>query len=71
MAHVTPTLGIQLRLMVGSFFPDLICTESEKKFTYPMLDRYAFLLEETGYFHLQATKPETIGESYLLLVLNY
>ncbi|XP_054278456.1 juvenile hormone epoxide hydrolase 1-like isoform X1 [Macrosteles quadrilineatus] len=61
MANVQPTIGIQLKLMAGSLYPRLICDEGEEKFTYPMLDKLSFLLEETGYLHIQATKPDTVG----------
>lgn len=28
---------------------------------FPLSSQFSFLLQETGYFHLQATKPDTIG----------
>lgn len=62
MGVISPTPGLQLRLMFGSLFPSLICTKEEQKFVYPMLDRWFFLIEEMGYLHLQATKPDTIGK---------
>lgn len=39
-------------LMNGVAHPDWI---------YPVWDKFAFLVKESGYFHLQATKPDTIG----------
>lgn len=31
---------------------------------YPLLSKYAFVLQETGYMHLQATKPDTVGKTF-------
>lgn len=30
-----------------------------------------FIVRESGYFHLQATKPDTIGNYKLLIKVNY
>lgn len=62
MAFAGPTLGTQLRTMVGSLYPSLICDAGEEKLIYPMWDKFAFLLEESGYMHIQATKPDTVGK---------
>ena len=29
--------------------------------TYPLSSRFMSIIQETGYLHLQATKPDTIG----------
>ncbi|KAL4709531.1 hypothetical protein ACJJTC_007262 [Scirpophaga incertulas] len=45
---------------LGSFWPSLV----EDKFTnrmFPLSERLGFYMEETGYMHLQCTKPDTIG----------
>lgn len=49
------------RLLLGSVFPSLIVESNEEKFTYPLSKVFLYLLEESGYMHLQATKPDTIG----------
>ncbi|XP_076299674.1 juvenile hormone epoxide hydrolase 1 [Lasioglossum baleicum] len=48
--------------IVGTYFPFLVNVDSEhyNKY-YPLSTALSTLIEETGYFHLQATKPDTIG----------
>lgn len=51
-----------LMTMVGSFWPSLVATEKEIPYVYPLSEKYSGLVLETGYMHLQSTKPDTIGE---------
>jgi len=48
---------------IGSYFPSLIFNEPEveHKKLYPQWDKIKFIIRETGYMHLQSTKPDTIG----------
>ena len=50
-------------LTVGAYFPSLVFDEPEieHKKLYPQWNRFQFLIRESGYMHLQATKPDTIG----------
>lgn len=62
----SPTTSLTLidytRLFLGTFWPSIaVTTETEKKITYPLTEKFHSLLEETGYMHLQMTKPDTIG----------
>ncbi|XP_057668361.1 juvenile hormone epoxide hydrolase 1-like [Diorhabda carinulata] len=50
-----------LKLMLGSFWPSLVVDEEHKDLVYPRLDKIMYLVLETGYMHLQATKPDSIG----------
>ncbi|GBP32301.1 Juvenile hormone epoxide hydrolase [Eumeta japonica] len=50
-----------LRTLIGSVFPSFVVEEKYAERMYPLSKHYSFLLEETGYFHLQATKPDTVG----------
>uniref|UniRef100_A0ABD2WK85 Epoxide hydrolase N-terminal domain-containing protein n=1 Tax=Trichogramma kaykai TaxID=54128 RepID=A0ABD2WK85_9HYME len=50
-----------LKTYLASFAPSLFFTEYEISKLYPMGAKYANLLEESGYFHIQATKPDTVG----------
>ncbi|XP_018570516.1 juvenile hormone epoxide hydrolase 1-like [Anoplophora glabripennis] len=50
-----------LKLMVGSFFPWLIVEDDIRDKVYPLSEKYMRWIEETGYMHIQATKPDTIG----------
>lgn len=47
--------------MIGSLIPSVIMEEHEAKHIYPLSEYFEFILEESGYFHEQATKPDTIG----------
>lgn len=45
-----------------SVFPPLIVEKKYEHSVYPLSDYLAGFMEEMGYFHLQTTKPDTIGE---------
>ncbi|XP_047510017.1 juvenile hormone epoxide hydrolase-like [Pieris napi] len=47
--------------LFGSIFPSLIVEPEIKDRIYPLTKHISFLLEETGYMHLHATKPDTVG----------
>ncbi|XP_053974596.1 juvenile hormone epoxide hydrolase 1-like [Hylaeus volcanicus] len=47
--------------VIGSYFPSLVGeTEHYSKF-YPIGKVLQKIIEESGYFHIQATKPDTVG----------
>ncbi|XP_023946627.2 juvenile hormone epoxide hydrolase-like [Bicyclus anynana] len=47
--------------LLGAVFPSLVVSAELQDRMYPLAKVYGNLLEETGYLHLQATKPDTIG----------
>ena len=51
-----------LKLILGSLWPSMLMPSDKVHLVYPLLPKYAYILQETGYAHLQATKPDTIGE---------
>ncbi|KAG6458412.1 hypothetical protein O3G_MSEX010852 [Manduca sexta] len=51
------------RLFVGAWLPSLIVDSHLAERMYPLSSIFANLLEESGYFHLQSTKPDTVGVS--------
>lgn len=55
--------------LIASFFPSLIVESKYADRLYPLSKRYSTLLEEMGYMHLQATKPDTVGKMVCLLSL--
>ena len=59
-----------IKLFVGSYFPSLVVEPNEIEHVYPMSKPFFFLLEEGGYFHLQATKPDTVGKLSNLLCIT-
>lgn len=52
-----------LLTLIGSVFPRLVVEKEYEHLIYPYGSTFKHLLEETGYLHLQATKPDTIGKN--------
>ena len=50
-----------LRHGVASVLPTLFMSKDEARIGYPLKRILPAVIEETGYFHLQSTKPDTIG----------
>ena len=59
-----------LKIAIGSVFPSLVMDESEARNIYPLKDTFKFFLEESGYYHIQATKPDTVGEYMIRIKKN-
>ncbi|XP_066268895.1 epoxide hydrolase 1-like [Branchiostoma lanceolatum] len=51
-----------IKLLVGSVFPSLAgLSQADYDKVYPLWDRFLWVMSETGYLHIQATRPHTIG----------
>ncbi|XP_013789374.2 epoxide hydrolase 1-like [Limulus polyphemus] len=52
-----------LKQLIGCFFPSLVAdTPAQQKHLFsPFMEKLYFLLKETGYAHIQGTKPDTVG----------
>lgn len=51
------------KTVLGYYYPSLVgIPENQEKYMYPLSKKISFLLEESGYFHIQATKPDTVGK---------
>jgi juvenile hormone epoxide hydrolase len=67
LGYHTNYIGIRtplsmIKTAIASFFPSYFIEDSKYiKWMYPFGREFMFLMQETGYFHLQATKPDTIG----------
>ncbi|KAJ0171812.1 hypothetical protein K1T71_012575 [Dendrolimus kikuchii] len=48
-------------IILGSLWPSLIEVPELHSRMYPFLDHIMWLIEESGYMHIQATKPDTVG----------
>ncbi|CAH0598206.1 unnamed protein product [Chrysodeixis includens] len=57
---VVPTNRAYLTWILGALWPTFVANGDADKL-YPLGDKIKFYLEESGYLHLQATKPDTIG----------
>ncbi|XP_029168139.1 juvenile hormone epoxide hydrolase 1-like [Nylanderia fulva] len=47
--------------LLGAFIPQLVVDNEYYSRMYPLSDHMSRLLEETGYMHIQASKPDTLG----------
>ncbi|XP_072376840.1 juvenile hormone epoxide hydrolase 1-like [Diabrotica undecimpunctata] len=50
-----------LKLALGSLMPSLVVEADQQHLVYPRIKIFGFVLLETGYMHLQSTKPDTVG----------
>ncbi|XP_037280740.2 epoxide hydrolase 1 isoform X2 [Rhipicephalus microplus] len=57
-----------LKMLVGSFYPSVVLADGERQvaaYALPLWPKLKYLLRESGYMHLHATKPDTIGLALL------
>lgn len=47
--------------VLGSYYPSLVVEPEYAHLMYPQSEKLKYMIEESGYFHLQASKPDTIG----------
>jgi len=51
-----------IKTFIASFYPSWFIEEEEFiNWIYPFGPKFLFLLQESGYMHIQSTKPDTIG----------
>lgn len=50
-----------LKMILASFYPSYFIDEKYVSWYYPFFPKFLDLLQESGYMHIQATKPDTIG----------
>lgn len=59
-ATIRTTLST-IKVIIASCCPSLFIDRQYVSFVFPLMDKMKVLIAESGYFHLQATKPDTIG----------
>lgn len=61
-----PGLSMALSIMFGRQFPKLFgFTELDVRRLYPCMEKLVVeSIKETGYLHIQATKPDTVGKNW-------
>lgn len=64
---VAVTPGAFLKGFIAKVLPQLFIPEEFESFVFPISDKWKFLIEESGYLHLQATKPDTIGTTQFIV----
>jgi juvenile hormone epoxide hydrolase len=50
-----------VKQFTASFFPSYFIEEKYVSWYYPFVPKFFNILQESGYMHIQATKPDTIG----------
>lgn len=65
------SLASSVKGFIGSFYPSLFVEPQNIDFHYPAGEKFTYLIEESGYMHLQATKPDTIGKIFQLEFINH
>lgn len=51
-----------IKMGIASLYPSAFVEEKHQHFFFPRSNKFLYLMEESGYMHLQATKPDTIGK---------
>lgn len=61
-----------VKMWIGSFYPPWMVSEKFVHKMYPFSNIFSNFMLEMGYMHLQATKPDTVGnfDLFYLLVLS-
>jgi microsomal epoxide hydrolase len=52
---------VTIKQLIGTVLPSLIYSPTEIKDRMPLMDIFRYWLKESGYMHLQATKPDTVA----------
>ena len=52
---------VHIKLLLGSLYPPLVVDKEHEHKLYPLSSFLNYLMLESGYMHLQATKPDTVG----------
>ncbi|XP_075165248.1 juvenile hormone epoxide hydrolase 2 [Haematobia irritans] len=50
-----------IKMIAANFVPSLFFEKQHSKFFKPLGELFSHIMEESGYMHIQATKPDTIG----------
>ena len=59
------TPSANLKLIVANLVPSLVLEKKDYSKVIPIKERFGVLLKESGYMHIQATKPDTVGKCFL------
>lgn len=64
LPYVQTGLGT-IKALIGSLYPPMVVEKQYESLVYPLSKIYSYLLQETGYMHIQSTKPDTVGTQKL------
>lgn len=59
-----------LKIFLGEFFPSLVIDDKVRDRVYPMMDKIRYIFKESGYMHIQATKPDTLGKRFFFHLIS-
>lgn len=59
------TPAVNLKTILGSLYPSLIVDKKHESKMYPLSKFFSTLMLEFGYMHIQATKPDTLGKTWI------
>lgn len=59
----TPMANI--KTFIASFYPSMFMDEKYVSWVFPFWPKFLTLLQESGYMHIQSTKPDTIGAALI------
>lgn len=61
MCFILNSAGGMLKAAIAATFPSYFVEKEYQDFHYPYGEKFSNIILETGYMHLQSTKPDTIG----------
>ncbi len=64
------TPSANLKWLVSAWLPSLFLDAKDQAKILPASEKLTFLIKETGYLHIQATKPDTVGLALTLSPLG-
>lgn len=60
MMYSRRTLSV-FKILLGTIYPGWVVSKEYENRMYPLSEKISILIRESGYFHMQATKPDTVG----------
>lgn len=60
---LTNTPLSNIKAAIASYYPSAFVEPKHQHFFFPRSEKLLYLIEEAGYMHLQASKPDTIGKN--------
>ena len=71
MQTPSPTLPANLHAAAALLLPSVFLDDEDRKQTHSLMEIVTILAQETGYMHIQATKPDTVGKPGGSVVLQW
>lgn len=59
---------LTMKMLAGMLMPSLVVAPDQAHKLFPFAKHFFEILQESGYMHIQATKPDTVGRCYLSYV---